>query len=191
MSSYRTLLDDLRAPPSFATSDDDFVASVMENCRRDSLVFRAPNKRARGVGIFVFASLAAVMMLGLLRLRHEGHVAARGSLTSEVDAPSVEALLVRNRVLLPLERAELRAGDGIAVRIKNPSGQRRYLLVFALDAANTVHWIYPAYVDSSTNPQAIELEPSDDPHLLAEVVEPEHPAEGPLRVVAANPRPSP
>ena len=44
---------------------------------------------------------------------------------------------------------------------------------------------YPAYVDSSTNPEAIELERSDDPHLLAEVVEPEHPAEGPLRVVAA------
>ena len=39
-----------RAPPSFATSDDEFVASVIESCRRDSLVFRRSEQAGAGGG---------------------------------------------------------------------------------------------------------------------------------------------
>jgi hypothetical protein len=77
----------------------------------------------------------------------------------------------------------LAAGDGIAVRAQN-RGQRSpvYLMVFAVDAAGAVHWIQPLWSDPAANPRSVSLLPGEPP--LLEVVAPEAPAPGPLRVVS-------
>jgi hypothetical protein len=56
-------------------------------------------------------------------------------------------------------------------------------MVFAVDAAGEVHWIYPAYLDPNTDPTSIELPPSRAEQRLPDQVELADPAAGPLRLI--------
>jgi len=85
---------------------------------------------------------------------------------------------------LPLEGAELHAGDGITARYFKPGEGAEYLALFAVDADGAVHWIFPAYLDAASNPLSLALAPSPKGHLLEDAVEPEAPAVGRLRVVS-------
>jgi len=187
--TYRTLVDDLRAQPSLLASEDEFVARVMESCKRSETVGASrESKSARPIAITVLAAAAAIAVVSVGRTRMRDQWTARGSSHHEIPGVSVQVLLARDNALLPIEDSSLRAGDGIAVRCANGVGERRFLAVFAIDAAKAVHWIYPAYVDESSNPTSIALDPSDTPRVLEEIVEPDRPAAGPFRVVALTSR---
>ncbi|MGE0551734.1 MAG: anti-sigma factor [Kofleriaceae bacterium] len=58
-----------------------------------------------------------------------------------------------------------------------------YLLAFAIDAGNQVHWLYPAYLDANRDPLALELPHTERTIPLPETVQLEDVARGPLRVI--------
>jgi len=187
--TYRNLVNDLRAPPSLLASEDEFVARVMESCKRlEGVGPSRESNRTRAIGVAALAVAAAIAIVSVGRTRIRDPWTARGSSHHELPSVSVQVLLARDKSLFPIDDASLRAGDAIAVRCANGTGEPRFLAVFAVDAAKTVHWIYPAYVDESSNPMSIALEPNDTPRVLEEIVEPDRPAAGPFRVVALTSR---
>jgi len=105
-----------------------------------------------------------------------------------LQAPVSEVLLMRAGHLLALAGRSLSPADAFAVRFVNPTRQTRYLTAFAVDAAGAVHWIFPEYVDDKTDPSSLPLPPADEERLLPQVVAPENPAPGPMRVVSLTSR---
>jgi hypothetical protein len=89
---------------------------------------------------------------------------------------------MRDGRLHALSGRTLSSTDSFAVRYVNPTRQTQYLAAFALDAAGAVHWIFPEYVDAATDPASIALAPSEQERLLPQVVAPDQPAQGPMRV---------
>jgi hypothetical protein len=94
-----------------------------------------------------------------------------------------EVLVIRENQLLPLSEQVLGPSDAFAVRYLNPTSQPRYLMAFAVDAAGDVHWLFPEYLDETTDPQSIPLPLTEREQLLPQVIEPDDPAPGPMQVV--------
>jgi hypothetical protein len=176
----------LRADSVSAASDVPFVQRVMNECAfLPSRAPRAPLHRRSWV--YGLAAMAAVACLWLTRpASHRGLdvVAARGSSGRDVALVTPDVLLLLDKTLLPIAHAELGPGDGFVVRYWNSSDDPVYLAVFAIDAQQSVHWIYPAYLDVSQNPTSIRLERVVEGKVMGEAVEPDRPAVGPMRVVA-------
>lgn len=59
-----------------------------------------------------------------------------------------------------------------------------YLLLFAVDAARTVHWLFPAYEKPGDDPASVELAPSSAERPLPQAAVLDRPAPGPMRLVA-------
>jgi hypothetical protein len=183
----RQLAADLERPHEGA--DEAFVAAVM--AARATAPAPAKLRRSSPVGV-AWLSAAAVILLGLaieVHSRygrgHDGTWTARGR-RHDVPAsqPVSEVLAVRGAELRPIEHQPLSAGDAFAVRYVNPGPDPYYLAAFALDAAGTVHWIYPEYADGAADPGSIPLPTARQETLLPQVVEPDKPAAGAMQVIA-------
>jgi hypothetical protein len=182
----RQLAEDLARPHEGA--DDAFVAAVMAARAKA----KAPKVRRPAPIRVAWLSAAAVVLMGLgieiysrYGRGHDGAWTARGRHHDvQASGPVSEILAVRGAELRPIERQPLSAGDAFAVRYVNPGSDRYYLAAFALDAAGTVHWIYPEYVDVATDPGAIPLPTARQETLLPQVVEPDKPAAGAMQVIA-------
>ena len=59
-----------------------------------------------------------------------------------------------------------------------------WLLVFAVDAADQVHWLYPGYTAVEDDSEAMRLASTEEETLMSESVTLERPAPGRLRVVS-------
>jgi hypothetical protein len=189
MSKLADELGELRLGLAGGAPDDDFVARVMAACQDGASQAAAPQRRLWPYGVGLAA--AACVALGLTSLparygtRSDEVVTARG-VHAGVRA-TVQAFVAHaapGAAAPPLEGASLRQGDGILVRYSNPSSEAVYLMVFALDARESVHWLQPAYLDERTNPSSLPLPPRAMEQVLPEVAEPEDAALGPLRVYA-------
>ncbi|HEX9298380.1 MAG TPA: hypothetical protein VF881_21230 [Polyangiaceae bacterium] len=184
--SQRELAGDVAAAPPLADTEDAFVARVMESCRPNAAQPRQ-KKPVRRSWPALGVSLAAAAALAVWRVVPSQTPAetwaARGAAHRGFDVDA-DILLARDKTLMPLRGAVLAPGDGIAVRYWNRGAGVRYLAVFAIDAAGTVHWIHPAYLDEKSNPTSVALEPAPEPKLLGEIVAPERPAAGDAKVVA-------
>jgi len=187
------LLSDLRATPELESSEDEFTRRVL--ARRDRQQSPGSSSRStRGWARALAVSLVAAAALFALLPRFETELAMhsqadhgqpRGTTTAGLAAePFAELFRVRDGVFTPLGEAALTAGDAIAVRCSNAGDEPVRLLVFALDAESTVHWLYPAYLDAATNPESITIAARTRDRLLDEMVEPEAPRAGALRVFA-------
>lgn len=178
----RGLVSDLGQLPAPA-DEQQFTERVM--AARSSRVTPA---RPRRFGIPAFAA-AAVMVLAVgavslstsLRGKDEAWT-ARGPAAARSRTPAAEVLIVRDGKLLPVSGQTLSSSDAFAVRTVNRMPETRYLAAFAVDAAGAVHWIFPEYTDDSLDPQAIRLAPSEDEQLLPQLVAPDRPSSGPMRV---------
>ena len=84
----------------------------------------------------------------------------------------------------PLRAGErLVPGDGIAVSARNGNARQMvYLMVFAVDARDEVHWIVPAWTDAAAPPRSVELPPGGALPVPSGTT-PESPAAGKLRVL--------
>jgi len=182
--NLRQLAADLERPHEGA--DDAFVAAVMAARSTATAKIRRPAP----VGV-AWLSAAAVLLLGLgieIHNRygrgHDGTWTARGRRHDvQTSQPTSEILAVRGEQLRPIEDQPLSAGDAFAVRYVNPGPDCYYLAAFALDAAGTVHWLYPEYADGATDPGSILLPTARQETLLPQVVEPDKPAVGPMQVI--------
>jgi anti-sigma factor RsiW len=199
-AQHELLLADLRAPPVLARSEDAFVASVVAACqdmpRPRELALPALWRRRSLLwsGALAVAAAIALASLAVRRTDHptsapaggpaHEYFAARGASDGREPLAFADLLFVRAGVAARLSGAALQSGDALAVRCTNRGDQRAYLAVFALDASDATHWIFPAYNDESLDPSSIAIEPALRDRLLDEVVEPASPASGPLRVYA-------
>jgi hypothetical protein len=193
MTELADELKNLRLGLAGGASDDDFVARVMSSCRSEPkrAVSRLRLRTWAPVGALSAAALVALSMS--LRAPTEGGpapvaptIVARGGTGEHLQA-TVQAFVGSappGRALPLLEGATLRPGEGIVVRYSNPAAEPAYLMVFAVDERGNVHWLHPAYLDESTNPESLPLSTSTTERLLPEVAEPEDAAAGLLRVYA-------
>jgi hypothetical protein len=197
-TTLRTMMADLR--PSRAANDDGplFSAKVLAAARSVPQSPKAIPRRGRARATFFTAALAAAMVAAVwlvpkragvrLPIADEatrpitGTLAARGG-ASAGERLSAEILLVRDGRLLPLAGRAMRKSDALAVRVTNLSGSEMHVMAFAWDAAGDVHWLYPAYLDERTNPRSVPIAAGSKPRLLGDVVQPDAPHAGPLRLV--------
>jgi hypothetical protein len=182
-SELRELVSDLGRRPAPADGER-FTEQVM--AARSSQPAPA---RPRRFGIPVFAA-AAVMVLAVgavtlstsLRGKDEAWTARGQAGDARSRTPSAEVLVVRDGKLLPVSGQTLSSTDAFAVRTVNRMREPRYLAAFAVDAAGAVHWIFPEYTDGSLDPKSIPLAPNEDEQLLPQLVAPDKPSSGPMRV---------
>ncbi len=175
------LVDDVRAvagaPPAEA---DAFAKRVKQAVRTPQ-----PPATARG-RLWPMLAVAAMVVLvpslwGVLHRSDARSFIARGSHSSGTG--QAEILLTRGGRLLPLSGQTLRSSDALGVRVTNMSSRPLHLLAFVRDRTGEIHWLYPAYGDASRNPAAVEIPAGTRTHLLDELVTPDGPAAGPLRLV--------
>lgn len=180
------LLAELSAQPESPASDREFVAEVMARCESKRKIAVHPIGRKRSL-IYALAAALAATTLWFTHSSKRSHwdgFTARGTSSHNLLPVTTDVLLLRSKVLSPIDQAEIHPGDRIAVRYWNGSESAWYLAVFAIDAQNAVHWIFPAYLDASQNPKSIPLARAVEGRLLDEVVEPENPANGAFKIVA-------
>ncbi|MFO0582650.1 MAG: zf-HC2 domain-containing protein [Anaeromyxobacter sp.] len=79
--------------------------------------------------------------------------------------------------------ASLVSGTAVVASYGNPEPEPAYLLAFALDGANEVHWLYPAFLEPGSDPAAVRLEPATVYRALPDAAVLEGLLPGPLRLV--------
>ena len=197
MNHLTTLVAQLRGPVAEA-GDPDFVASVerrldaAERATVVSLAKGAPPSTRRRPLLLALSTLAAAAAAVTLVMVPRGRVGpqftARG-----VEAPW-HARVATALAVVPIGAAatprpiapgaSLRPGDGIAVTARNGNSDVPiYLMVFAVDAQDEVHWIVPAWSDAAQNPGAVLLPPGSALPANAGRT-PEAPAAGKLQLMS-------
>jgi hypothetical protein len=194
--SLRQVLGDLRDAGDAGRDAEAFVAGVEAAARRVGAPRPAggmrPRARWAGLGVAVVAAAAAAVALvpAGLRLgarRPEAGDGVPGTVTARGGAAAArlgaEVLLVRDGRLGPVAGQAVGRSDALAVRVTNLSGRTVHLMAFGRDAAGDVHWLYPGYRDERANPSSVAIASGVQDRLLDEVVQPDAPAAGPLRLV--------
>jgi hypothetical protein len=182
----RDLLATIARPPVDLSPSASFVARVGEALEQETHARRAGARAvvARWPHWAAAAAIVAVSLGLMTQLggeHREPTWASRGGRqsTSELGA----AFLVTGEHGPELLGARsLGPSDALAVRYWNRSGKTRYLMAFGIDAAGEVHWLYPPYESSASDPASVPINPGP-PQLLREVVAPDGPAPGPFRLV--------
>jgi hypothetical protein len=137
-----------------------------------------------GFGLAAAAAIALVMLIGH-GSRFEGDFQMRGraaeSTLERRTGISLYAPFAQRRPLR--EGALLSAETAITATYRNLEEKRPiYLLVFCVDAAGEIHWLYPAYTERNSDPEAIKLPFSPAETALPDSVVLENPALGKMRV---------
>jgi hypothetical protein len=178
---WARIYDDVKAVAGAHNANDEVFTKRVEQAVRTPQAPAAARSR-RWPLLAAAAMLALVPSLwGVLHPSDSGSFSARGSHAS--GASQAEILLARGGKLLALSGQTLRSSDALGVRVTNPSSRTLHLLAFVRDRAGEIHWLYPAYGDASHNPAAVEIPAGTRTHLLNELVTPDGPAAGPLRLV--------
>jgi hypothetical protein len=182
------LLADLKSPATGEAPAELFVSRVLSRCAQAESTPQA-RKTGRAYKLLApgaIAAAAAVLLLVLPRAPDvREHWTARGTSQGATHGlPRAGLFVVHDGEARPAQGAALGPRDGFLVRCENPSDATTYLAVFARDALGETHWLYPAYLDARSNPRSVAIAARSAEHSLEEVVEPEEPAPGPMRVFA-------
>jgi hypothetical protein len=81
------------------------------------------------------------------------------------------------------DKQSVRTDTGYSFVVTNRSQRRQYAMLFAVDARSDVHWFYPAFLDSATDPQSIVVDAQPQVQALPDGITPEDPAPGWMRFV--------
>jgi hypothetical protein len=140
-------------------------------------------------GLSVALALSAIVVAPkLTRTATEdpGTFAGRGAPVSPSMARAVGVSLYRaqSEHSALANGAGVRQGDAYALKYRNLLGEPAYLLAFAVDAAGTVHWITPPYLDPKDNPASVALASSAAEAPASSAMQLDGPAPGPMRFVA-------
>lgn len=167
IAAERALFDAL-APPTPSDDSNAFVASV----HRRVAAREAPGPRRRGrpiagVALAAAALLSAGLASRMMRGPTEPEPVARGtSSASESKWMGIAAYRLAGGDPTRLGDV-MNADDELLIAYSNLGpAPARYLLVFAVDAAGSVHWYHPAWTDPDDNPVSIRIERgAGDVHL--------------------------
>jgi Putative zinc-finger len=184
-----TLVQDLSAALEQQPLDvADHVASVMRRLDAPPMAPGWSRFVRWGGGLAVAA--ASLLLVAKLRAPHE----LRGEEELVARGGAVEASLSRHvGVQLYAQGQSLTAlGSGSRVTrstpltagLRNAGSERAYLLLFAVDSRQEVHWLAPQYTSEGEDPEATPIAASAGERLLPSVAVFDDLAPGPLRVVA-------
>lgn len=186
-----TLAEDVAAAPLPPLNVAEHVAGVMQRLDAPPSAPRISRLVAWGSALAVAA--AALLLFTKLH-RAPGAPTEAGELVARGDGHGQQPSLARDiGVELYAQGSALAAlpsGSRIAPNtpltagLRNSARERAYLLLFAIDAGEAVHWIAPPYTSASSDPEAAPVEPSSNEQLLPSVAVFDDLAAGPLRVVA-------
>ncbi len=186
VSMLRELIEDVAAVPEPTRLDlDSHVGEVM------SRIQSQPQTRPRRNWAGWSVGFAAAAALALLFGRFVGDDVAqeftpRGSGSESSSSRDVGVQLYsRDGELQALHPgSEIRSSTPLTVGGRNLGKRSAYLLLFAVDAADSVHWIAPEYTVEGSDPMAFELVPSQTERLSPTTVVFDDLAPGRLRVFA-------
>jgi hypothetical protein len=186
VESLRRLTGDIAAPLVDAPPPGS-VERVMRNL--DSAAPEPPRRRAAWWAAGGFAAAAAAAAIVFAVAARGGADGDRGEFTARgggagdrrVGATAGVTVYAGGGPIDPPVAVGARTRFGASYR--NLADTPAYAMVFAVDAAGEVHWIYPAYLDPNTDPTSIELPPSRAEQRLPDQVELADPAAGPLRLI--------
>lgn len=183
------LIEDVAAPLAPAELDvGEHVAAVMK--RLDAPVGAARPARGLVWGTVAVATLAAAAALLFVRGHapdeERGQLAARGGLSEPALSRDVGVQLYTQtpdlRALSAGSRVE--AQSSLTAGLRNTGRTPVFVLLFAVDARSTVHWIAPEFTVAGSNPRAFSLAPQAEERLLPTAAVFDDLAPGPLRVIA-------
>ncbi|HWM85852.1 MAG TPA: anti-sigma factor [Kofleriaceae bacterium] len=193
LGEVRRLIDALAAPvPGI---QPDATRRLLD--RLDGPEPAAPGVHRAGTRAVAATAAVAAVLLGVFavqRLSGTPPEPAEDAAFRPRGAPAASSLQRRVGVQLYAvadRGAPLAAGAAVApdaafvasYRNLGPADRPVFLLQFAVDAAGTVHWLYPAYTDPASDPPALRLAPSAVEAWLADSVVLDGPAPGPMRVI--------
>lgn len=172
----------LRALRPIFTADPAVVAQVHQALNRQPPWWaQAP---ARVVLASAVIALVALVVVG----RNDDSFVERGSpasaLAQRVGVEIFTSSKVGEAVHALRANELLGANQRLSFVVRNRSKQPISLMIFALDAANTVHWFYPAYQDVNDDPRSVLVAAEPSEQAFPEAVAPVDPAPGELRIVS-------
>ena len=195
LAELRLLLEDIAAPvPAFPSEGLDVSAHVAGVMQRLDDTVGVDAKEARAVprwpvwgGALLAAAALALWVVPLARSPGAPpDFLARGGSAPLSFSRDVGVQLYANdeplRALLPGSRVG--AEVAFTTGLRNLGEAPAYLLHFAVDSRQVVHWITPEFTDPATDPLAIAVLPSSGERLTPSAVAFGDLAPGLLRVVA-------
>jgi hypothetical protein len=186
------LLQDVAALPPRPLSEDAFLQRVMAECAALSTEqpLASSSHKVRNLPVWIGTALSVAAALLLIFLRgdvlNKDLVQPRGGREpahAALAGAFADILLVRQGQGLSPSGSVLEATDRLTVRSGNKAEVEAFTLAFAVDAQGEVHWLFPAYVDEATDPEAVRLKAHTPPQVAREAVELEDPAPGKLTLV--------
>lgn len=136
------------------------------------------------------AAAAVLIVFATVRSGGAGSGADEGTFQARGGGDVSDPLRRTVGITVRVDGADLADGARVSPDARYTAGYRNlfedgpvYAMVFAIDAAGDVHWLYPAYVDPATDPAGIRLDRAtvetafDDGAIL------DRPAPGAMRVV--------
>lgn len=191
LAVQRRFLEDLAAPPE--GNQTELVARVLAR------LAPKPPRRWRVPMLASFGLVGAAALLVVVTIRPDRDRDAESSFVARGgtgDGLAREVGVVLHRV--GPAAVALTPGERVGVDTRYLASYRNlgahapaHMLAFAVDSANTVHWLYPAYLDAATDPASLALAPVRHDTALADTVVLDNPVPGPLRlvtIVSAQPR---
>jgi Putative zinc-finger len=184
----RQLVADLAAPVAFA--DAELVAGLVR--RLDAAPARRAAPRWLWPSCATVATLGAVLAVFVATRSPDdaGELHARGGDHSGEPAASAIARRVGLAVYsISPDRARLGDGSRVApgtayaLSYRNRHDEPLYVLAFAVDSQDAIHWLAPGYVDPSTDPLAAPFPRSDHETMFSDAVVFDDIPTGRLRIV--------
>lgn len=184
VAALRELVEDVRAPISGSELDvSDHVASVMSRLDVAEMPRKSRNTLAWAGGLGVAAALS--LLIGYGGGEEPGVFTARGGHDEASFSRDVGVqLYAQDTALRPLRAGErVRPGTALTAGLRNTGREAVHLLLFAIDARQTVHWIAPEFTVTGQDPVAIRVGHSPAEKLLPNAAAFDDLAPGRLRVV--------
>ncbi len=182
----RSLVEDLGAPGAIEFDVSAHVNDVMRGLDRPAQAKRRPVVAQLAAITAMAASVGlAVHFVGLRHNSQAGTWQARGSSQGESLSRDIGVqVLTLAKSLQPLRPGDTIAPDvALTAGFRNLGHAKGYVLLFAVDSHNAVHWISPKYTRADEDPSGTELTKTAEERVLPTSVVFEDMASGPLRIV--------
>ncbi len=192
MLRLRTTIEQIERP--IAMAGPGAVEEIMQRIgalpdRPEEPVRRISNRTLlMWAGGGALAAAAALAFVAIAPSKREGVFSARGGAAALGDAAELERNVGFS--FFAGSAGEIAQGAKISSRAELTARYRNlldvpvYALVFAIDAAGEVHWLYPAFVDPETVPVAERLTSNEREGRFGDGVVLDAPASGPMSLIA-------
>ncbi len=186
--ALRALVEDLKALPAIEFDVNAHVKDVMRELDRPVAQEKRPRFIARIAAVTALAASVGLVthIVGSHHGLPSGTWQARGSSAGESLSRDIGVQVYRRtKSLQPLHPGDAIAPDAaLTAGLRNLGHTTAYVLLFAVDSRDAVHWISPKYTRADEDPMATELTSVQEERVLPTSVVFDDMARGPLRVVA-------